>query len=169
MHKRLKDKPGITKGGQHAVVCDANKRLIYDYTPRHSFFKRPPGFGHEGPAEVHRLLTQMKPMIGEGKFYDERLHFTLDNHFSGDNVVAFIGEQGHGATMTTRRNRLNQDVPNKTRSIRCCGHGSYGLEHGSGGIIQQCMAWRWQCQWPMNSTKCVLMEMAIPRGKWINQ
>jgi hypothetical protein len=22
MHKRLKDKPGITKGGQHAIVCD---------------------------------------------------------------------------------------------------------------------------------------------------
>jgi hypothetical protein len=113
MHKRLKEKPGISKGGQHAIVCDANKRFIYDYTPRHSFFKRPPGFGHEGPAEVHRLLTQMKPMIGEGKFYDERLHFTLDNHFSGDNVVEFIGAQGHGATMTTRRNRLCQDVPNK--------------------------------------------------------
>jgi hypothetical protein len=26
----------------------------------------------------------MKPMIGEGKLFDERFHFTLDNHSSGD-------------------------------------------------------------------------------------
>lgn len=47
------------------------------------------------------------------RIFDEPVHFTMDNHFSGDNVVKFLGEKGYGATMTTRRNRLCKDVPNK--------------------------------------------------------
>jgi hypothetical protein len=68
MHKRTNDKLGISKGGQHSIVCnDASKRFIIEYTPRHSLFTWPLGFGHEGTAEVHRLLDKMEPLFGEGK------------------------------------------------------------------------------------------------------
>lgn len=113
MHKRLNDKPGITKGGQHTVALDAGKRFILAYTPHHSNFKRPHGFGQEGPAEVHRLVQQFDELTGEEKIFEKPVHFTMDFHFSGDNVVQFLGEKGYGATMTTRRNHLCKDVPNK--------------------------------------------------------
>lgn len=47
------------------------------------------------------------------RLFEKPVHFTMDNHFSGDNVIRLLGEKGYGATMTTRRNRLCTEVPNK--------------------------------------------------------
>lgn len=33
-------------------------------------------------------------------------HFTADNHFSGDNVMDYVGQKGFGITVTCRRDRL---------------------------------------------------------------
>jgi len=47
------------------------------------------------------------------KLFREPPHFTMDNHFSGDAVIAMLGERGFKGTCTTRRDRLVKGVPNK--------------------------------------------------------
>ena len=37
------------------------------------------------------------------KLYSTRPHITADNHFSGENVMSFMGENGFGMTCTCRR------------------------------------------------------------------
>ncbi len=37
-------------------------------------------------------------------------HVTADNHFSGDNVMKFIGTKGYGITVTCRRDRFPADI-----------------------------------------------------------
>jgi hypothetical protein len=37
------------------------------------------------------------------KIYSRRPHITADNHFSGENVMSFMGENGFGMTCTCRR------------------------------------------------------------------
>jgi len=37
------------------------------------------------------------------KVYSKRPHITADNHFSGENVMLFMGENGLGMTCTCRR------------------------------------------------------------------
>jgi len=37
------------------------------------------------------------------KLYSKRPHITADNHFSGENGMAFMGENGFGMTCTCRR------------------------------------------------------------------
>jgi len=37
------------------------------------------------------------------KLYSKRPHITADNHFSGENVMSFMGENGFGMTCTCRR------------------------------------------------------------------
>ena len=41
------------------------------------------------------------------------MYITMENHFSGENVVQLIEEMGHKTTMTTRRNCLVEGVDNK--------------------------------------------------------
>ena len=45
--------------------------------------------------------------------FREPVHFTMDNHFSGENVIQLLGSKGYKATFTTRRDRLIQGVPTK--------------------------------------------------------
>jgi hypothetical protein len=40
------------------------------------------------------------------------MHIAMDNHFSGDDVLRYLGEGGWKGTMTCRRNRL-KSVPRK--------------------------------------------------------
>ena len=56
MHSRLDGKPGVSKGGQHTILCCAQKRFSLFYIARSSMIKRPQGFGQEGPSEVKRLI-----------------------------------------------------------------------------------------------------------------
>ncbi len=37
------------------------------------------------------------------KVYSKRPHINADNHFSGENVMLFMGENGFGMTCTCRR------------------------------------------------------------------
>lgn len=93
---------------------------------------RPTGFRQEGPSEVYNLCNQLATMvIGETsetedrevvtmknlidgreytvpikKLYSRRPHITADNHFSGENVMSFMGENGFGMTCTCRRDRF---------------------------------------------------------------
>ncbi len=56
-------------------------------------------------------VVTMKNLIGGRvytvpikKVYSKRPHITADNHFSGENVMSFMGENGFGMTCTCRCN-----------------------------------------------------------------
>ena len=90
---------------------------------------RPNGFRQEGLSEVYNLCNQLATMVIDEtneiedrevmtmknlidgrvytvpikKVYSKRPHITADNHFSGENVMLFMGENGFGMTCTCRR------------------------------------------------------------------
>jgi hypothetical protein len=75
-----------------------------------------------GPAEVKRLVDNIIPLVvGTTKdptdkrkqIFSECVHITMDNLFSGDEVLCYLGEGGWKGTMTCRRNRLPKAVPRK--------------------------------------------------------
>ena len=97
------------KGGQHVMLLDARRRYIYAYTPRHKFYEPVPGWNATGPVEVKRIVELMNPLIkGKPKepqdkrkqIFEEPPHITMDNFFSGDMVLNFLGQEGWKATMT---------------------------------------------------------------------
>jgi len=45
------------------------------------------------------------------EIFDEPVHIAMDNFFSSDEVLTFLGERGWKATMTCRRDRLPRGVP----------------------------------------------------------
>ncbi|MFM8622856.1 MAG: hypothetical protein ACKOB3_05715, partial [Holophagaceae bacterium] len=119
VHSNLKGKK-TDRGGQHVLLLDARRRYIYAWTPRHSFFPRKKDFTASGQAEVIRLVELISPLIKgapqeEGdkrrQIFNEPVHITMDNYFSGDNVMKYLGERGYKATMTCRRDRLPEGVP----------------------------------------------------------
>lgn len=110
----VQGKPGVSRGGQHAVLVDRQHRYIYAYVPRHSWIKREHPFTQQGPAEVKLLLDECEPLIkgatkddGDTRrqIFDEKFHATMDNHFSGD-ILDYMGLNGYKAICTNRRNRL---------------------------------------------------------------
>jgi hypothetical protein len=114
---RLKGKK-VDKGGQNVLVLDATRRYLYAWSPRHKYFQRPKGFTQEGPAEAMRCFDILKPLIiGEEKDKDDKRrqifsegpHLCMDNHFSGDHVMEFLGGEGWKATLTCRRDRLPKE------------------------------------------------------------
>jgi len=44
--------------------------------------------------------------VPKKKIYKQRPHIVADNHFSGENVMEYIGQQGFGITTTCRRDRF---------------------------------------------------------------
>ena len=82
---------------------------MYAWTPRHSFFPKNKEFTASGPAEVVRLIDKIEPLIEGAKkkegdtrrqIFNEPVHVTMDNYFSGDNILKYLGERGYKATMT---------------------------------------------------------------------
>jgi hypothetical protein len=45
------------------------------------------------------------------QIFEEHVHVAMDNFFSGDKVLRFLGEGGWKATMTCRRDWLPKEVP----------------------------------------------------------
>ena len=114
VHSRFTNKK-TDKGGQHVMLLDARRRYVYAYTPRHKFYKQEKGWTCTGPVEVKRMIELINPLIkGNPKdendtrrqIFDDTPHITLDNFFSGDQVLQYLGERGYQATMTCRRDRL---------------------------------------------------------------
>ena len=111
-------KPGISKGGQTAIVSATNRIRPYWYQHRHRHNNRfGPGFTAEGPAEVRACIDSLeKHVIGrEGDFGEKKIfkkcpHITWDNYFSGEEVCKYAGEKGFGLLMTNRRDRLPAGV-----------------------------------------------------------
>ncbi len=118
---RLQEKK-TDKGGQHVLLLDSKRRYIYAYTPHHKFFEVEQPFMASGPAEVKRLVDMIAPLVvGTTKdptdkrkqIFSECVHIAMDNHFSGDDVLCYLGEGGWKGTMTCRHDRLPKSVPSK--------------------------------------------------------
>ena len=114
VHGRLNGKK-TDKGGQHVLLLDSQRRYLYAWTPHHKFFEIKPPFTAMGPAEVVHLMDIIKPLIkGAPKepddkrrqIFEEHVHVAMDNFFSGDKVLRFLGEGGWKATMTCRHDWL---------------------------------------------------------------
>jgi hypothetical protein len=92
---------------------------------------RPTGFQQQGPAEVHYLCKEVIQMlqgpsannnemrvtmcnqmtvkeyfVPKKKIYKKLPHIVADNHFSGENVMQYIGSKGFGITATCQRDRF---------------------------------------------------------------
>ena len=53
----------------------------------------------------------MEPTDKRRQIFDEKVHVTMDNFFSGDEILRYLGEDGWKATMTCRHDRLPKGVP----------------------------------------------------------
>ena len=75
-----------------------------------------------GPGEVKRLVDMIAPLVvGATKdptdkrkqIFSEWVHIAMDTHFSGDDVLHYLGEGGWKGTMTCRCNCLPKFVTRK--------------------------------------------------------
>ena len=53
----------------------------------------------------------MEPTAKRRQIFDEKVHVTMVNFFSGDEILRYLGEDGWKATMTCRCDRLLKGVP----------------------------------------------------------
>ncbi len=104
------------------LLLGSKRQYIYAYTPRHKFFEVVQPFTATVPAEVKRLVDIITPLVvgatqdptGKRKqLFSECVHITMNNLFSGDEVVHYLGEGGWKGTMTCRRDHLPKSVPRK--------------------------------------------------------
>ena len=115
---RVVGKPNVSKGGQTVLVCDSHRVRPRAYYHRHKLHDKPDGWTATGMIEARRLCEKLLPMVkgsigNHNKIYDMKPHITMDNFFSGEKILEWIGQQGFGATMTCRRDRLPPSVPAK--------------------------------------------------------
>ncbi|KAG7337868.1 hypothetical protein IV203_017745 [Nitzschia inconspicua] len=114
---RIMNKPGITKGGQTVLLVDAYRCRPYSYLHRHKLHRKINDWNAAGPKEVRLIMEKIAPFIAGGGservLWKSKPHSTWDNHFSGCQILNWLGEEGYAATMTCRRNRLPKNVPPK--------------------------------------------------------
>jgi hypothetical protein len=108
------------KGGQHVLLLHSKWRYIHAWTPHHKFFEVVQSFTATGPAEVKRLVDMITPLVvgtnndptdKRKQLFSECVYIAMDNHFSGDDVLRYLGEGGWKGTMTCRHDRLPKTVP----------------------------------------------------------
>ncbi|KAG7340792.1 hypothetical protein IV203_024335 [Nitzschia inconspicua] len=89
--QRIMNKPGITKGMQTVLLCDAYRFRVYAYHHRHKMHKGWPEWSKkQDPTEVRSLMETIS---------------------GGDELMNWLGTNGYSATMTCRRDRLPSDIP----------------------------------------------------------
>ena len=117
--RRVVGKPGVSKGGQIAIISATNRVRPYWYQHRHRFTpKYGQGFTAEGPAEARSSIDFLETMIEgrEGsakKIFRKPFHTSWDNYFSGEQVCHYSGSKGVGISFTTRRDRLPKEINSK--------------------------------------------------------
>ena len=60
---------------------------------------------------TEKLSYMISKEDGDGRIFSEEPHMTLDNFFSGDESMNYLGRIGFAATMTCRKDRLPSGVP----------------------------------------------------------
>jgi hypothetical protein len=85
------------------LLFDSKRQYIYAWTPCHKFFDVVQPFMAVGSAEVKRLVDMITSLVvGTTKdltdkrkqIFSECVHISTDNHFSGDDVLHYLGEGG---------------------------------------------------------------------------
>ena len=110
--KRIVGKPGVSKGGQTALVSATNRIRPYWYQHRNKRSKRyGEGWKAEGPCEVRAAIDDLEQyVVGKGgnekKIFEKEPHMTWDNYFSGKKIFDYAGAKGFGLTMTCRRDTV---------------------------------------------------------------
>jgi hypothetical protein len=100
MCKRIRNKPGVTKGGQHVVMMGCDKKRPRAVVARHNKNdKLLQNSQAEGPNEILLLLRGLKD---SGVTIDD-LHITADNYFSNEKLFEQM-DPDVKATMTLSRN-----------------------------------------------------------------
>jgi hypothetical protein len=88
------------KGGQHVLLLDSKRQYIYAWTPRHKFFEVVRPFTATGPAEVKPLVDMITSLVvsatkdptdNRKQLFSKCVHITMDNLFSGDEVLHYLG------------------------------------------------------------------------------
>ena len=114
---RVHTKPHVKKGGQAFCLVDTYHYRLYGYSHRHKLHPSPEqGWNQQGPNEVRRVCQQFLDyhIKDDGRhIFTEPPHLCLDNHFSGDKIINWLGTNGFAATMTCRRDRLPATIPGK--------------------------------------------------------
>jgi hypothetical protein len=104
------------------LLLDSKRQYINAWTSHHKFVEVVQPFTATGPAEVKRLVDMITPLVvGATKdltdkrkqIFSECVHIAIDNHFSGDDVLRYLGDGGWKGTMTCRCNCLPKSVPRK--------------------------------------------------------
>ena len=100
------------------LAVDTRQHYVYGYTARHSFWEKEPSFTQQGPIEVKRLTDDLtKLVIGVLKPDDNKRwrheipHKSMNNHFSGNHIIRYVGEGGRKGTWTTAPGRLHKENP----------------------------------------------------------
>ncbi len=84
-------------------MLDSKRRYIYAWTPRHKFFEVVQSFTATGPAEVKCLVDMITPLVVSAtkdptdkrkQLFSKCVHIAMDNYFSGDDVLRYLGEGG---------------------------------------------------------------------------
>jgi hypothetical protein len=118
--KRVKGKPGVTKGAQIVLVSDVHRNRVRAYFHRHNAHAKIPGVTTQGNLEVRRVMEGILPLVkGElqgrndtrRQIFVRKPHSTWDNFFSGCRIMNWLGTNGFSATMTCRRDRLPSSIP----------------------------------------------------------
>ena len=113
--------PGVLKGGNIVMLSDVNRMRPRAYLHRHKLHEKPTGWKASGPLEVIPIMEKVGRMVMYGedtedgstkKLFRAKPDTTWYNYFSGDHVMDWLGQNGFGATMTCRRDRLTSGVPN---------------------------------------------------------
>lgn len=114
---RVTGKPNVVKGGQTVIISDAHRVRPRAYIHRHKLHEKEQGWTLQGPNEVKMLMKKIRPLIrgerhlnGVPQIFLWKPHTTWDNSFSGDKIMDWLGNNGFGATMTCRRDRLPNGV-----------------------------------------------------------
>ncbi len=83
------------------LLLDSNRQYIYAWTPHHKFFEVVQPFTATGPVVVKHLVDMSTPLVvGATKdptdkrkqLFSKCVHITMDNLFSGDEVLHYLGE-----------------------------------------------------------------------------
>jgi hypothetical protein len=112
------------KGGQHVLLLDPKRQYIHAWTPHHKYFEVVSPITATGPAQVKHLvgmITHLVIVIGTTKdptdkrkqIFSECVHIAMNNFFSGDEVLCYLGEGGCKGTMTCRCDHLPKSVLKK--------------------------------------------------------
>ena len=120
----------VPKGGQTTFLMDIHHGYSGAYIHCHKLQNPkncPDRFSYQGHAKVVDIVKQIDGLIDgtdpaytetvipnttntwkypKNKIYQLPPHITVDNHFSGDSIMKFMGSKGYRFTVTCRRDRF---------------------------------------------------------------